>query len=86
MIDYKKYFDCLHRCSGLSLMYRIYCLYPKLCSNLDGRASDLGCGIGDLHNYYKNIVGVDINPETVKYCRLLGLDVYLMEIYKLPFE
>ena len=47
---------------------------------------DVGCGIGDMLRFRPNTVGVDINPETVAWCRQQGLDVHHMEKDRLPFD
>jgi len=54
--------------------------------HLSGRVLDVGCGIGDMLRFRPNTVGVDINPETVAWCRQQGLDVHHMEKNRLPFD
>tara|TARA_Y100000389_G_scaffold204549_1_gene257910 strand:+ start:5050 stop:5511 length:462 start_codon:yes stop_codon:yes gene_type:complete len=51
-----------------------------------GNLLDVGCGIGEILDYYKNSVGVDINRECVDYCKSKGLSAQYMEIDELPFE
>ncbi len=84
--SYRIYFSYLQQRSRLGYLYRNYWLYPKLCSYLKGKTLDVGCGIGDFLHYRNNTVGVDVNPETVKYCQSQGLDARLMELDRLPFE
>ena len=54
--------------------------------NMKGKGLDIGCGIGDFLRYRPNTIGVDINPETVNWCKNQGLDVHLMELDRLPFN
>jgi SAM-dependent methyltransferase len=82
----KAYFSYLKGRGRLGLIYRNHWLYPRLCSHLTGTVLDVGCGIGDFVAYRMNTVGVDINPETVKWCREKNLNVMLMEPGKLPFS
>ena len=83
---YQEYFSYLKQRSTLGYLYRNYWLYPKLFRHLRGRVLDVGCGIGDLLRYRKDTIGVDVNPEAVKYCQSQGLDAYLMKADKLPFD
>jgi SAM-dependent methyltransferase len=54
--------------------------------HLDGRVLDVGCGIGDFVKFRKQTTGVDINSETVEFCKKQGLDVLQMRTNKLPFS
>ncbi len=85
MTEHEEYFDYLRQRSRLGLFYRKYWLYPRLSRLLKGKALDIGCGIGDLLKYRVNTVGVDINSNTVKWCRSQGLDVQVMEVDQIPF-
>ncbi|MFA5913367.1 MAG: class I SAM-dependent methyltransferase [Burkholderiales bacterium] len=76
----------MRRRTRLAQIYRRMWLYPKLCSNLEGRALDVGCGIGDMLRYRPNTVGVDINPLAVDWCRAQGFEAYPMNPDNLPFE
>ena len=80
------YYEYLKSRSSLGDFYRKYFLYPKLKKYLSGKVLDIGCGIGDYLRFDKNALGVDINPNTVKYCKDLGLDARLMDPNILPFE
>ncbi len=86
MADHGCYFHYLQTRSLRGLLYRRWWLYPRLSRHLRGKALDVGCGIGDMVRYRSGTVGVDINPETVKWCRNSGLDIKLMEPNRLPFE
>jgi SAM-dependent methyltransferase len=81
-----EYFEYLRRRSWLGAFYRRHVLYPRLVRRLHGRLLDIGCGIGDMLSFRRNSVGVDINPQTVAYCRHLGLDARQMELDVLPFD
>jgi len=86
MSNQKSYFNYLQKRSILGLLYRKYFLYPKLNSYLRGEVLDIGCGIGDFLATRKNITGVDINEELVKWCCNQGHKAILMEKDLLPFE
>ncbi len=85
MISHEAYFEYLGDRSQLALWYRRYFLYPRLCTHLKGRALDIGCGIGDMLRFRRNTVGVDVNPNAVKWCRSIGLDAVHMDTDHLPF-
>lgn len=80
------YFEYLQSRSRLAWWYRKYYLYPRLGRYLSGRVLDVGCGIGDLLRCRPGTVGVDINSQTVAFCRGQGLDVSLMAPDLLPFD
>ena len=82
----KEYFSYLRRRSRLGLLYRRAWLYPRLSRSLEGRVLDIGCGIGDMLRYRPGTVGVDVNTQTVAWCRERGLDARLMEPDRLPFD
>ena len=86
MTNYQEYFEYLSKRSLLGLIYRRFYLYPKLSSYLNGKILDVGCGIGDFIRYNANVIGVDINPECVHFCRSKGLNVRLMASGEIPFE
>ena len=80
-----QYHNYLLQRSRLGLWYRRYWLYPRLSKFLHGRVIDVGCGLGDFLAYRTLTVGVDINPANVEWCRLQGLNAYLMAPDVLPF-
>lgn len=82
----KEYFSYLRKRSTLAYLYRKFWLYPFILHHLNGNILDVGCGIGDLLGYNKKIIGVDINPNTVAYCKNKGFDARLMEVDHLPFQ
>ena len=84
--DHQDYFEYLKQRSTVGYLYRRFWLYPQLRMQLRGKALDIGCGIGDMLSSRKNTVGVDINAETVAYCKQQGFEAHQMEIDVLPFE
>lgn len=86
MIDFNNYFSYLQQRSRAGLLYRQYWLYPRLSRCLQGKALDIGCGIGDFLSYRENTIGVDINEKTVGWCRAQGHSVELMQVDHLPCE
>ena len=84
--EFKSYYKYLRKRSLFGYFYRKFWLYPILCRYLDGTVLDVGCGIGDMLSYRKNTIGVDINPETVNFCRSNGNYVKLMHNNILPFD
>lgn len=83
--NFQEYFEYLKNRSRIGLLYRNFWLYPRICYHLSGRVLDVGCGIGDFVKFRKHTTGTDINPETVNFCKIQGLDVIQMDIDKLPF-
>lgn len=81
-----KYFEYLRKRTVLGLIYRKFWLYPYIKHQLHGSVLDVGCGIGDFLRCCSSAVGVDVNPRTVEWCRVRGLNVHLMEQNKLPFD
>lgn len=82
----KQYFDYLKGRSQISQYYRRLYLYPKLSEYLSGKVLDIGCGIGDFLAYYKNSVGIDINPHVVEYCQNLGYNAFFVKDDIFPFN
>jgi len=80
------YFSYLSRRSRLGWIYRVYLLYPRLTSRLEGTVLDFGCGIGDFLAFRDNTIGVDINEFNVDYCVSKGLPAHLIENNKIPFS
>jgi SAM-dependent methyltransferase len=82
-----EYFEYLQERSLVGKLYKQYWLYPKLDKYLKGKVLDVGCGVGYFLKFRaNNTVGVDINSETVNWCKKNGLDVHLMEKDILPFK
>jgi len=71
---------------GYGFLYRRYYLYPRISRFLKGKVLDIGCGIGDFLTFSKMAVGIDINPYNVNYCRKHGLEAYLIDGNRFPFE
>lgn len=85
MTDYDEYFEHLRRRKRAGLWYRDWWLYPRICRHLNGTVLDIGCGIGDMVRHRPRTVGVDVNPNAVRYCQSQGLKVRLMQPDRLPF-
>jgi SAM-dependent methyltransferase len=79
------YLEYLKKRKSLGKIYRDYYLYPKIQKFTNGLTLDFGCGIGDFLKFYKNSVGVDINPEIIGYCRAQGLNAEVFQGDKLPY-
>jgi SAM-dependent methyltransferase len=84
--NYDEYFRRLMGRSWRGALYRRHWLYRRIAKRLRGRALDLGCGIGDMLRYRPETVGVDVNPNTVDFCRKEGLHAHRMELNQLPFD
>ena len=82
----KNYYSYLRKRSFKSFLYRKYFIYPKYKPYMSGLLLDVGCGIGEILEYYKNSIGVDINSECVKFCKNKGLNANIMKEDILPFE
>jgi SAM-dependent methyltransferase len=85
MTDNIEYFDYLSRRTRIGALYRKKWLYPRISRRLIGHTLDVGCGIGDMLAFRNDTVGVDINPNTVSFCKTHGHDAHLMLSDKLPF-
>lgn len=64
--------------------YRAIILYPRLKRYLPMPGIDIGCGIGDMLKKYPEMVGFDLDPSIVNYCRELGYKAFLMKENNLP--
>jgi len=84
-VDEDAYFRYLRGRTRLALAYRRLYLYPRLCRHLQGRALDVGCGIGDMLAFRPHTVGVDVNQPAVAWCRAQGLDARQSTPERLPF-
>jgi len=81
----KEYFDYLVKRSKLSFLLRKF-LYKSIVKEFRGKALDVGCGLGELLELYKNSYGVDSNPFVVEYCKSKKLKCFLGNAYKTPFR
>lgn len=88
MTDHATYFNYLRSRSLAGYLYRRFWLYPTLARHVSGRVLDVGCGLGDFLRYRRgrSIVGVDLNPLNVEWCRAQGLDARLIDGKHLPFD
>jgi SAM-dependent methyltransferase len=80
-----QYFSYLKKRRAIGFIYRRFYLYPRITKFIKGRVLDVGCGIGDFLSFYKNSIGVDINPLNIRNCRKKKLTAYLIDGEKLPF-
>lgn len=85
-MEYAEYTEYLKTRKKIVLQYRMHLLYPRIARYLQGRVVDIGCGIGDFLHYYKDAVGADVNPHTVRYCKEQGLEAEFIEDGLLPFD
>lgn len=80
---YEHYFSHLQKISFLGRSYKRFFSSPILffCARRFGRRIiEVGSGIGSgvLGAFPKRVIGLEINPVAVDYCRSLGLDVHLI--------
>lgn len=85
-MNFSTYHEYLSKRSSLGYLYRKFLLYPKLNEVLKGVSLDVGCGIGDMLKFRSNMIGVDINPVNVNYCKDQGLNCFVMQSGLLPFQ
>lgn len=85
MTGHASYFEYLRKRAWTGLLYRRWWLYPRLCKHLHGKVLDVGCGIGDMLAYRPDTIGVDINENSVEYCRSRGLNAHVMRPDVLEF-
>lgn len=86
MSPYESYCNYLQTRRWSGVLYRKLWLYPRLCRDLYGQVLDIGCGLGDMLVFRPGTIGVDVNPETIAWCRARGLDAHLMQPDHLPFS
>lgn len=80
---FEGYFARLKQISFLGRIYKRYISSPALlrCTRRFGlNVMEIGSGVGSgiLGSSLKNIEGLDINPEAVKYCKTIGLNAQLI--------
>jgi ubiquinone/menaquinone biosynthesis C-methylase UbiE len=85
VMENKEYFEYLKDRNSISFLFRRY-FYKSLLKEFNGKVLDVGCGIGEFLDFYKNSYGIEVNPFLVKYCKEKGLNVKLGSIYKIPFK
>ena len=83
MISYKNYFKYLKTISIIGTIYRFLFIYPFFFKYLGKKNIDFGCGIGQFLKYCKffrkDILGVDINPYNINFCKKNGLSCLLIK-------
>ncbi len=73
--NYGEYFSYLQKRSKLGYLYRNYLLYPKICSHIDGKVLDVGCGYGYVafkvaeKKLKTQVTGVDRVIEKVNFAK-----------------
>ncbi len=83
--NYEHYTSYLQTRSRLGDIYRRHVLFPRICRELQGKALDIGCGIGDLLAYRPNTTGIDVNPYNVEFCKKRGLEAQTIVDGRYPF-
>lgn len=86
MTNYTEYASYLQTRSWLGKYYRKHYLYPRLNRYVQPKLLDVGCGIGDLLDFYPSAHGVDINPINVEICKSRGLSAEIMQVDTLHFS
>ena len=84
MADYEHYFEHLNSISRLGLIYKRYFVARVLYLQarlFGGNFAEIGCGTGNgiLGAYPKQVVGFEINPLALDYCKAKHFDVRLIE-------
>ena len=64
-----EYLNYLQKRNPLSRPYRTWLLYPVYASMLPGAGLDVGCGLGEFLQGRTSFVGVDIDPEPLRWGR-----------------
>jgi ubiquinone/menaquinone biosynthesis C-methylase UbiE len=81
----KKYYDYLVKRSKLSFILRKF-MYKSIAKEFRGKVLDVGCGLGEFLNLYKNSYGIDVNKYAIQYCKNMRLRCSLGSAYKIPFK
>ncbi|OGW36941.1 MAG: hypothetical protein A2Y97_12645 [Nitrospirae bacterium RBG_13_39_12] len=51
-----------------------------------GKVLDIGAGLGEFLQYYRDSVGIDTNEDCVAFCVAKGLKCLHADVYNLPFN
>jgi ubiquinone/menaquinone biosynthesis C-methylase UbiE len=81
----KKYFRYITGRSKLSLSLRKF-FYSSIIREFKGKLLDVGCGMGEFLEWYKNSYGIDTNRYLVEYCKKRNLKCSFGNAYKIPFN
>ena len=81
----KKYYDYLVKRSKLSFTLRKF-MYKSIAKEFRGKVLDVGCGLGEFLELYKNSYGIDSNKYAVDYCKSNNLRCFVGSAYKIPFR
>ncbi|MFH0929172.1 MAG: class I SAM-dependent methyltransferase [Candidatus Aenigmatarchaeota archaeon] len=80
-----EYFSYLAKRSRLSFVLRKF-MYRSIVKEFRGKTLDVGCGLGEILEMYKNVYGIDSNPMVVDYCKSRKLKCFLGNASKIPFK
>lgn len=80
------YYEYLKGRRWTGRIYHRFFLYPRLAKHLSGQVIDIGCGLGDFLAYRVKTVGVDISEKNVEHCLHRGLEAYVFQNNRLPFN
>jgi SAM-dependent methyltransferase len=87
MNDFEKYFQHLNQISSLGKLYKRYfssqVLYYQA-NKFDNDIAEIGCGTGNeiLGTYPNRVVGYEINPLAVEFCKRKNLNANLINANK----
>jgi SAM-dependent methyltransferase len=81
----REYFDYLMKRSRISFILRKF-MYRSAAKEFIGKTLDVGCGLGELIELYKDSYGVDSNRFVVEYCKSRGLKCSVGSVYNIPFK
>lgn len=79
------YFKYLKNRSYLGILLRRLLLRP-IVGYFSGKVLDIGTGLGEFLQYYRDSVGIDTNEDCVHFCNSRGLRCIKANVYNLPFS
>ena len=53
---------------------------------LKGKVLDIGCGTGELLQFYRNAIGIDMHNDAIRVCKQKGFKVLRMDAQNLKFK
>jgi SAM-dependent methyltransferase len=80
-----EYFRYLSGRSSLRRYLRRLFLRP-IVRDFSGHVLDIGTGIGEFLELYRDAIGIDINTDCVAYCLKRGLNCVVGSAYNIPFD
>ena len=81
----KDYFNYLKNRSQFSFLFRKF-FYKSIIKEFNGKVLDIGCGLGEFLELYKNSCGIDINSYCVDYCKEKGLNAKIGSATRIPYK